>query len=259
MTAGHRYAGAVDPLLLLVVGCLILFGAVAQRVAGLGFAMLSSPFLVLLLGPHLGVLLVNICGIVSSTLITPRVWQDINWSAFRWLTAFSVLGSVAGAVLATRLPAAALSLTVGVVVLLALVLSLALARADVVVNGHGSRAAAGVLSGLTNAMAGVGGPAVSAYAVLSRWEQRPFAATMQPFFAVIGLVAVVTKTIVAPEQTLELDWWAWGLLVAAIVVGIFGGEYLQRFIRDHHARAFIIVIAFGGAIAALVKGWAGLA
>ncbi|HXD28512.1 MAG TPA: sulfite exporter TauE/SafE family protein [Arthrobacter sp.] len=249
----------MDPQIVAVAAGLVLVGAVAQRVAGLGFAMLASPFLVLLLGPHDGVLLVNICGVVSSVLITPRVWKDINWPAFRWLTAFSVVGSVGGAIIASRMESSLLSLVVGTVVLLALLLSLGLSRANARVSGPAPRAVAGALSGLTNAMAGVGGPAVSAYAVLSRWPQRSFAATMQPFFAVIGFVTVVSKAIVAPDQQLILPWWDWGLFVLAIAVGIFGGERLQRFVRDHHARIFILVIAFAGAIAAVVKGWVGLA
>lgn len=248
----------MDLQLLAVAASLVLIGAVAQRVAGLGFAMLVSPFLVLLLGPHEGVLLVNICGVVSSTLITPRVWKDINWSAYRWLAAFSVLGSVVGAVIATRLESAILSLSVGVIVLIALLLSLGLSRSSVAVGGPGIRASAGALSGLTSSMAGVGGPAVSAYAVLTRWDQRSFAATMQPFFATTGIVAVVSKIALAPDQQLILPWWYWAVIVLAIVVGIFGGERLQRHVRDHHARAFILIIAFVGAFAAIAKGWVGL-
>lgn len=249
----------MDPQIVAVAAGLVLVGAVAQRVAGLGFAMLASPFLVLLLGPHDGVLLVNICGVVSSVLITPRVWKDINWSAFRWLTAFSVVGSVGGAIIASRMESSLLSLVVGIVVLIALLLSLGLSRANAHVSGPAPRAVAGTLSGLTNAMAGVGGPAVSAYAVLSRWPQRSFAATMQPFFAVIGFVTVVSKAIVAPEQQLVLPWWDWGLFVLAIAIGIFGGERLQRHVKDHHARIFILAIAFAGALAAVAKGWIGLA
>lgn len=245
--------------MLVVVLGLIVAGAVAQRVAGLGFAMLVSPFLVILLGPHTGVLLVNICGVASSALIAPRVWRDIDWSTFRWLTVFSVAGSIPGAIAATYLPSAALSITVGSVVLTALILSLALNRANVVVRGNGPKAVAGALSGLTNAMAGVGGPAVSAYAVLSRWEQRPFAATLQPFFVLMGSVAIAVKAIVDPGQIPMLDPWAWVLILAAIVVGIFGGEMLQRHIRDRHARAFVIFIAFVGSVAALVKGLLDLA
>jgi len=240
-------------MLLLVLG-LIVVGAVAQRVAGLGFAMLVSPFLVILLGPHTGVLLVNICGVVSSALIAPRVWRDIDWSIFRWFTVFSLAGSIPGAILAGLLPSSALSITVGAVVLVALLLSVLLSRADVVVAGNAPRAVAGAVSGLTNAMAGVGGPAVSAYAILARWEQRPFAATLQPFFVVIGIVSVATKLIADPSQMPAVGPWAWALIVVAIVVGIFGGEALQRHVKDRHARVFVICIAFLGAIAALVKG-----
>lgn len=240
-------------MLVLVLG-LIVVGAVAQRVAGIGFALLVSPFLVILLGPHAGVLLINVCGVVSSALIAPRVWRDIDWSVFRWFTVASLAGSIPGAILAGLLPSSTLSITVGAVVLVALVLSLALSRADVVVSGNGPRAVAGALSGLTNSMAGVGGPAVSAYAILARWEQRPFAATLQPFFVVIGIVAIATKLIADPSQMPAVEPWAWALIVVAIVAGIFGGEVLQRHVRDRHARLFVICVAFLGAIAALAKG-----
>lgn len=45
--------------------------------------MLPSPFLVLMHDSHFGALLANIYGAVFSTLIIPRAWKDINWSAFR--------------------------------------------------------------------------------------------------------------------------------------------------------------------------------
>ncbi|GAA3702220.1 TSUP family transporter [Zhihengliuella alba] len=240
-------------MLAMVLG-LVLLGAVAQRVAGLGFAMLASPFLVLLLGPHVGVFLINVCGVVSSTLIIPRVWKDIDWSMFRWLTVASIAGSVPGVLAAAHMDSGPLSIFVGGVVLIALILSLSLSRADVVVTGKAPRAVAGLASGLTNAMAGVGGPAVSAYAVLSRWPQRSFAATLQPFFACMGLVAVAAKLAVDPSQAPALDWWMWGLIVVAIIAGILGGERLQRHVSDRSARIFVITIAFAGAIMALVEG-----
>ncbi|MEE1619833.1 sulfite exporter TauE/SafE family protein [Zafaria sp. Z1313] len=244
----------METALLAAVLAFIVVGAVAQRVAGLGFAMLVAPFLVLLLGPHAGVFLVNICGVVSSALIAPRVWKDIDWSMFRWLTLASVAGSVPGAVAAGLLPSAVLSVFVGAVVLAALVLSLLLSRANRVFDGKPVRVGAGLLAGLTNAMAGVGGPAVSAYAVLARWPQRPFAATLQPFFVVIGLVAVSVKLATHPEQLPLLDWWAWGLITGAIILGILGGERLQRHVSDRSARLFVVVVAFAGALSALAKG-----
>lgn len=244
-------------LFLLVLG-LILVGAVAQRIAGLGFALLVSPFLVLILGPHEGVLLVNICGVVSSALIVPRVWKDIDWSMFRWLVIPAVLGSIPGSLAAAALPSAPLAVTVGAVVLVALSASLVMQRSAVVVTGNMPKAAAGFAAGLTNSMAGVGGPAVSAYALLSRWPQRPFAATLQPFFAVIGTVTATVKLLIDPSQMPPLDPWMWIVIPLTIIGGIFAGEQLARFIRDLHARFAVIVIAFLGAATALVYGLVGL-
>ncbi len=226
----------------------------AQRIAGLGFALLVSPFLVLILGPHEGVLLINICGVVSSALIVPRVWSDIDWSMFRWLTIPALAGSVAGSIAAAAVPSAPLAVTVGAVVLVALTTSLVLQRSAVVVSGNTPKAVAGLTAGLTNAMAGVGGPSVSAYALLSRWPQRPFAATLQPFFTVIGTATVAVKLLIDPSQVPPLDVWMWVAIPVSIVVGIFAGEQLARFIRDRHARFAVIVIAFLGAGTAFVNG-----
>lgn len=240
-------------LIFLVLGMVVL-GAVAQRVAGLGFAMLISPFLVLALGAHQGVFLVNICGVVSSAFIVPRVWKNIDWSMFGWLVSFSVVGSVVGALMAGALPQAILSVVVGGVVLFALLLSLVLLRANVTVGGNGPKGAAGFLSGLTNALAGVGGPAVSAYAVMARWPQRSFAATLQPFFVVTGLATVGMKFLTTPDQLPELPGWAWIGVAVFIWAGVLIGEQVQRVVSDKHARFFVLCFAFFGAVTALISG-----
>lgn len=244
----------VDTALIIIILLSTFIGAAAQRIAGLGFALLIAPVFALLLGPHQGVLMVNICGVVSSAIIMSRVRRDIDWSMYRWLTVHSLLGSIPGAVAATYLPAAPLSILVGGIVLVALSLSLILQRTPLVVRGNGPKAAAGFLSGLTNAMAGVGGPAVSAYAMLTHWPQRPFAATLQPFFVTIGVVAIATKLVVAPGQAPSFGWPVWAGIGVLILAGIFAGERLQRHIKDDHARLIVIVIAFIGAGSALVKG-----
>ncbi|ASN40334.1 sulfite exporter TauE/SafE family protein [Paeniglutamicibacter terrestris] len=240
--------------LIFVVLGMVVIGAIAQRVAGLGFAMLVSPFLVIMLGAHEGVFLVNICGVVSSAIIMPRVYRDIDWSMFRWLCSFSVIGSIIGALLAGALPSAPLSIVVGAVVLAALLLSLILSRANVTVRGQLPKSSAGFLSGLTNAMAGVGGPAVSAYAVLARWPQRPFAATLQPFFVVTGLISIGMKFITTPAALPAMPPWAWIGVAVFIWVGVFIGERVQRVVSDKHARFFVLCIAFLGAITALISG-----
>ena len=232
----------------------VFFGAIAQRIAGLGFALLISPFLVILLGSHGGVLMVNVCGLVSSAMIMFRVKKDIDWSMYRWLAIPAVCGSIPASVAAVYLPAAPMAVVVGVIVLVALTVSLLMQRTPVTVTGNAPKAVAGFVAGVTNAVAGVGGPAVSAYALMARWPQRQFAATLQPFFVTIALVTLTSKLSLDASQMPPFAAWAWALVALMIIIGIYAGEKLQRFIRDDQARAAVVILAFFGAAAALVKG-----
>jgi uncharacterized membrane protein YfcA len=45
----------------------VFVGAVAQRVTGLGFALVVAPVLVILLGPFDGVMIVNLCSVLSAS------------------------------------------------------------------------------------------------------------------------------------------------------------------------------------------------
>lgn len=233
-------------------------GAAAQRMAGLGFALLVSPLMTLLLGGHTGVLLVNILGVVSSVLILPRVWRSVDWSLFRWLGAFAIVGSVTGAWLAQLLSADVMAVSVGAIVLLALSLSLVFTSERITTEPRWPRAVTGLLSGLTNALAGVGGPAVSAYAVLTRWPQVSFAATLQPYFIVTGVASVTAKLVLNPSGLPATDWWFWLIMFAAILIGIAAGERLLRLVSPAQVRRFVIILACAGAAASLVRGVVGL-
>ncbi|NKX52726.1 TSUP family transporter, partial [Arthrobacter deserti] len=174
------------------------------------------------------VLMVNVCGLVSSVLVMFRVWRDVDWHMYRWLAVPAVLGSVPASFAAVYLPAAPLAVTVGAVVLAALTVSLLLQRTSLVATGNAAKAAAGFAWGVTNAVAGVGGPAGSVYALLSRWPQRRFAATLQPFFVTIVVVTLTAKLAQDPGRMPPFGAPAWLLVAAMIALGIYAGEKLQR-------------------------------
>lgn len=238
---------------ILIIG-LVVVGSAAQRMAGLGFALLVAPFMTLLLGAHSGVLLVNVLGVISSVLILPRVWRSVDWSMFRWLGAFAVVGAVLGSWLALQFSPAVMAVAVGVIVIVALGASLVLSGNRFSTDLRSPRAAAGFLSGLTNSLAGVGGPAVSAYAVLTRWNQTAFAATLQPYFILTGGVSVVTKLLLDPVALPRMEWWFWVLVFVSVIGGIVLGERLLRVVTPAQVRRFVILLAFAGATASLIRG-----
>ncbi len=238
----------------IMIVALILIGATAQRMAGLGFALLVAPLMTLILGAHTGVLLVNVLGVISSALILPRVWRAVDWGMFRWLSVFAVAGSLLGAWLSGQFSQAVMAVAVGAIVIVALGASLLLSSNRFTTELRGPRAAAGFLSGFTNALAGVGGPAVSAYAVLTRWPQAAFAATLQPYFIVTGSTSAASKLLLSPEGLPPTEWWYWAIILIALLGGIVLGERLLRVVTAHQVRKIVIVLAFAGATASLVHG-----
>jgi uncharacterized membrane protein YfcA len=240
--------------LLLAVSSALFVGTVAQRIAGVGFALLVSPLLAIMLGPREGNIMINVCAIFSCGLIIPQVWRQINWNMLAWLAVPALFGAVAGSLAALWVPPAVLSVAVGAVVILGLLLSLALDRVQVRMAGNAPKGWAGFGSGLTNGLAGVGGPTVSAYAVLSRWPQREFAATLQPFFVQLCVVTLAVKLSLDPGAMPQLAWWMWAVIGLSLTLAVVVSGKVAKLVRDDHARAAVIVMAFLGAAAALAKG-----
>ncbi|MEJ5914532.1 TSUP family transporter [Pseudokineococcus sp. 1T1Z-3] len=167
----------------------LLVGAAAQRVTGLGFAVVVAPVLVLLLGPLQGVVLANALGAVVALLVLVRLRRDLEAHPTVLLTVAAVVGVVPGLAMATSVSPALLQLGFGVLVLALLGVAVAAAARERARPRPVPALGAGVASGLVHSAAGLGSPVLSVYAVLSGWPQRAFAASVQPWFVVVGVVA----------------------------------------------------------------------
>ncbi|KJK54967.1 hypothetical protein, partial [Saccharothrix sp. ST-888] len=65
----------------LVLGCIVLLGASVQRLAGIGFALVAAPVLVLLLGPAQGVVLSNCAAGAISAVGLAGSWRQVRLAA----------------------------------------------------------------------------------------------------------------------------------------------------------------------------------
>jgi len=229
-------------------------GALAQRATGLGFAMISAPVLVLLLGAFDGVLLVNLCGAVAALLIITRVWHLIDWRQFWLLTVPALLAVIPGTIVSVLFTGPGLQIIVGATLIVALTVSLVVRHSFRPVATTPSALIGGAVSGFTNTTAGVGGPAHSVHAVLTRWDQRMFAATIQPYFVISGMIAFGAKVATAPEGFPAYPWWLWLAIGLAILTGLAAGERVSTRISQRAARIAVILLAYGGGFLAIVDG-----
>lgn len=234
-------------------------GAIAQRVSGMGFALVVAPVLILLIGPFDGVLMVNLCGAVSSCLVITRVWRHIDWKQYLLLAVPALVAIIPGAIVSVLLGGPVLQIVVGVILVVALTVSLLVTKSERIVPRVPAGIFSGAASGFMSATAGIGGPGVSIYSVLTRWEHRQFAATIQPFFVTLGTVSFTSKVIASEGGLPEYDWWLWVLVIACTIIGLILGEYLTRVVSARIARFVVIGVSYLGGTVAIIDGTLALA
>ena len=238
------------PLLLPLLGLAVtvLVGALAQRSTGMGFALLSAPFLVLVLGPFEGILVTNLCGALSSALNLAAQRHDVDWPRAAVLVPMGVVGVIPGAVAVSLIPEAPLMVAVSAVVIAGLALTLLL-RGRTLPRSQSLGAVGGLASGFMNVTAGVGGPGVVIYARATGWPHRQFAATAQLQFLVLSIVSLLAKRALP-----TLPPVSWAVLVVALLTGTIVGSRLGPRIPPERAMRIVMVLAVAGSLLALVRG-----
>ncbi len=232
----------------LVLACLAAFvAAVIQRITGLGFVLVLLGPIVLIFGPLEGVTIGVLLAFVASLSAVPLVWREVEWRRAWWLIWPGILAAPFGALFVRVLPEAALLLLIAAMAYFALVAGW-LPTLSAALRGRTGAVVAGSAAGFMHVASGLSGPALAAYAVGDRWEQRRFAASVQIIFLSFSIVSVMLRGLpVSPAG----DIW---LLVASTAAGIVVGTLLTRFVPPRIARIAMLSIAWAGATVVLARG-----
>lgn len=235
----------------LLLGGIVLFGASVQRLAGIGFALVAVPALVLLLGPAEGVVLANCAAGAISAVGLAGSWREVRLAVMVPLAVAAACTVPAGAWVAARLHEPALLVGTGVLVSAAVLLVMRGARVPALRGAKGALTA-GAASGFMNSSAGVGGPAVSLYAVNAGWTVREFVPNAQFYGVVVNAFSVAAKGL--PQLTAPV----WLLVAGAIAAGAAIGSALAGRVPEKRARAMVMLLALAGGLTTLGKGLWGL-
>ncbi|MGW9551497.1 TSUP family transporter [Citricoccus zhacaiensis] len=240
--------------LVLAAVAAILIGSTLQRLSGTGVGLVVAPVLALLMGPALGVFVTNSTTVVSGFLIMLAVIRDVDWKRYLLFLPMALLGAVPAAFMVRELDAGWLNIVIGAVVLVALALTFGTPSVPRI-RSRFLTAAAGAVGGFLNTSAGVAAPAMVMYSRFARWDQRSFAATMQPTFMTMGIFSVATKLAVGATTFGQLPpWWLFPIIVVTVVVGIRLGAWLAGKVSLGTARTVAITLAGLGGAVAVVRG-----
>lgn len=244
--------------LALVVLVVVLIGSFLQRVSGMGLGLVAGPILSLMLGPVEGILVVNVLALINAALTTYSVRENVDWKKFATISSVMIIGAIPGAMLIKVVSGPLLMVIVGVLLLIALAVVTfgqnRIPRAD----GTGPAVASGIIGGFMNTLAGIAGPAITVYAQASRWDQRVYAATLQPIFIISASVSILVKMVGGVGDLGSLSVWVWVFGVIAMIVGIYLGALIGDRVSKPQARKLALFLATAGGVSALVRGLVGM-
>lgn len=237
----------VVPMSAIGAAAILAVGALIQRVTGMGLALVASPFLVLVLGPTTGVQLLQVVGLVVCAISAFQLRGDINLRKVGVLFGAALLGLVPGVLVTRLLSEAWLTILIGSITVVALTSIAFLHNSRVFAGIHGTLIA-GVLSGFMNVTAGVGGPPLVVYAAATEWAYAEYVSSVQLFFTGLNFASLIGRGF--PHLTGTM----WVLSAIAAALGLFFGSKIGASISDSVARKSVIVVAFVGSVAAILRG-----
>ncbi|ARF53437.1 sulfite exporter TauE/SafE family protein [Streptomyces gilvosporeus] len=235
----------------LLLGGIVLSGASVQWLTGMGFALVSVPALVLVLGPAEGVVLANCAAGAISLAGLAGGWRRVRLSAMVPLVVASACTVPAGSWVAACLPEPVLLMVMGGLVSAAVLLVMRGARVPALRGVRGALAA-GAAGGFMNSAAGVGGPPVSLYALNAGWTVRDFVPNAQFYGVVVNVFSVAANGV--PHFRAPI----WVLVIVAMAAGAAIGNALAKRVPERRARLLVLGLALAGGLTTVAKGVHGL-
>ena len=231
--------------MLLLVALAVLAGALAQSVSGIGFALVSVPILVQVLGTQEGVRLCLALSVVVNLALLARHCSQVHRRGVLLLLVPAALATPLWALALDSLADRPARAATGLVIVLGAGLLASGVRWPAA-RGAGGALGVGLLAALTNVLAGVGGPPLALWAANAGWSAERTRATLQAVFLGLNAVALVSLGPPHPSRSTGLT------AALALAVGLGLGLRLVRLVPERAARLGTLGLAATGGLAVLI-------
>ncbi|HVO84685.1 MAG TPA: sulfite exporter TauE/SafE family protein [Syntrophobacteria bacterium] len=228
----------------------VLTAAVIRGYSGFGFAMVAVTGMSLVMPPTVAVPAVLVLDVAASIQLLPQVWRDVSWVSLRCLFTGSVAAIPLGVFLLSSLPEAPMRAGISILVLATAIL---LARGFTLkrVPGWSFTLWVGVLCGVLNGAAAIGGPPAVLFYLSSPAGVSVSRASMIVYFLGIDLVtlAMAAYRQLVTVQTLHLA----GACLIPLIAGIALGSRIFQRIDEAVFRRNVIYLLIALASAGLLR------
>lgn len=241
-----------DPTTILVAGSLLL-AAYVKGTTGMGFPLIATPMVALLLDIRIAITILIIPNIVMDiTQIFRGTFSPSLFRRFAWLLVLTIAGVFLGTKVLVTLPIWILNLTLGVMVL-AFVLS-NFFRLDLEISPQTEGMVsplAGLVGGFLNGMTNAAGPALAIYLYSLNLAKTEFVKSIATIFIVTKvsqLIAVSTWNLFTPS-ILRLSL----LVTLFCLAGFYAGLKTQDRVNQKTFNRGLLTLLFAIGVALVVR------
>ncbi len=220
----------------------VFLAAVIRGFAGFGFSAVAVTGISLMLSPASVVPAILVLEVIASVHMLPRVWASVDWKTLSMLLFGSAVSTPLGVYALATIPDSYMRVLISFLIL---TVSVLLWRGYSVRGGLRIRLtlSTGIVSGLMNGAAGVGGLAVVVMFLSTSADVAVIRATMVAFILVldIGTVGVAWA-----QGLLDLDVAIRvGLFLVPVFLGILlGSRFFLRAKSDSFRRSVLLLLMF---------------
>jgi uncharacterized membrane protein YfcA len=235
----------MSPLSWIVALVITAIAAAFQGTVGVGFAMLSVPLLSLI-DPRLAPVPQLLVVLPLSLSMAWRERHAIDLHGFWWLIAGRIPGGFLGVALLAVASQRMLDVLIALIVLGAVA---AIANGIHVRRTRGTKFAAGVASGTTGLVAGIGGPPIAL--IYSSEDSDKIRSTLAAVFSIGVTMSIVFRY--ASGNISTADARVALVLFPAVVAGYVLSALLKGRIAKDQVRATILIVSAVAAMALLIR------
>lgn len=234
----------MDSEVIVALNAILAVAAFFSSLTGFGYALIATPFLVLIFPPAVAVPLVLATWVPLSVFLAIDVRRDMSPSRIGNLLLGSAFGVPVGVYLLTSLGVQPMQLAIGSFTLLAAGILIA-GPIPRLPGGRALYIAGGMLSGVSGGATAMSGPPVVLLGLNQGWEPRSFRADLIGYFTVLHLAVLL---LLRASGVFDSSVLSMGIAsVPGVLVGyVIGIRVGKRLSRRHFRVAAIALVSLGG-------------
>ena len=225
---------------LILVALIIMFASAIKITFGVGFALIGTPLLLLIMEPDRVVGFIAPLILLQDVIILSQTWRHVPWRHAALLAVAASVVAPFAAQLQSILDPRALQITISCIIIVVGLALLAGVRLNLRRESV-AMVAGGCVSGLLFPLSGISGPPVALLLVNQRWPVQTMRAVLAAYLVVLEMVTLVAFAIsgVVNAESLVADLFMLPGLALSIVIAAFA---LRKLNPAHYRRIVTLIV-----------------